>query len=47
MLGRGGAVGGSGGVRVRLGARSWIRPEATWRATSGSGRAESIEPPLI
>ncbi len=42
-----GAFDVSGGVRVRVGERLWIRPEVTWRATGGSDRMESIEPPLI
>jgi len=36
-----------GGARLRLSDRLSLRPEGRWRATLGSARSPSIEPPLI
>jgi hypothetical protein len=37
----------SGGVRIRAADRVWIRPEVSWRATTGTQRAGGLEPPFI
>jgi hypothetical protein len=37
----------SGGARIRAADRVWVRPEFSWRATTGAQRADGLEPPFI